>query len=210
MGLPENGFFSIIMTELIFATNNYNKVREVQAMLDESWHLKTLKEAGIETDIPEPYDTLEENALAKSRFIFERNGENCFSEDTGLEVYSLNNAPGVYSARYAGEHGNDKENIRKLLNELSGKNDRAAQFRTVISLILGGEKFSFEGICKGRITESPKGDKGFGYDPVFIPEGSDRTFAEMEMMEKNKFSHRKKAVAELLNFLSTHNGKNQN
>ncbi len=196
------------MRELIFATNNQHKVREVQSMLDESWKLKTLKDAGIETDIPEPYDTLEQNAMAKSRFIYGLNYENCFSEDTGLEVTALDNAPGVYSARYAGVHGNDKANIEKLLRELSGRNDRQARFRTVISLILDGKEYQFEGICDGKIAEAAKGENGFGYDPVFIPDGADQTFAEMDVTEKNKFSHRKKAVSQLLDFLRRYHGKN--
>lgn len=196
------------MTELIFATNNQNKIREVQSILNTNWKLKTLKEAGIEKDIPEPYDTLEENAHAKSKFIFDLTNENCFSEDTGLEVYALGNAPGVYSARYAGEHGNDQANIDKLLLELSAEQDRRAQFRTVISLVLDEKEYQFEGICVGKITDMARGENGFGYDPVFIPEGADKTFAEMDMVEKNKFSHRKKAVSQLLKFLSSYNGKN--
>lgn len=197
-------------TELIFATNNLHKIKEVQLMLDSSWRLITLKEAGIEADIPEPFDTLEDNAKAKSQFIFSATGKNCFSEDTGLEVESLNNLPGVRSARYAGIHGNDKANIQKLLQNMVNALNRNAQFRTVISLILSGTEYQFEGICKGTIISTPKGINGFGYDPVFIPNGAEITFAEMDITEKNRFSHRKKAVTQLLQFLKQYNGPDKN
>jgi len=198
------------MNELIFATNNQHKINEVQSMLDVSWKLITLKEAGIATEIPEPFDTLEDNAGAKSQFIFNATGKDCFSEDTGLEVMALNNAPGVHSARYAGEHGNDKANIEKLLQQLMSIQHRTARFRTIISLILKGKEYRFEGTCPGIITSFPKGENGFGYDPVFIPEGADKTFAEMNMEEKNSYSHRKKAVSQLLQFLNQYNGQSKN
>lgn len=186
---------------MIFATNNTNKVKEVQAVLPASLHVKTLKEAGIDIDIPEPHDTLEANALEKARVIHQMTGKDCFSEDTGLEVEALNGEPGVRSARYAGEVKSDTANMTLLLHKLEGSENRQARFRTVIALILDGKEHLFEGICEGRIIAAPKGSEGFGYDPIFIPDGSESTFAEMGMDEKNKFSHRKKAVAQLVTFL---------
>lgn len=196
------------MSILIFATNNNNKIQEIRSIVHHDLQIIGLSEAGIITDIPEPYPTLEENAREKSTFIFKLTNSDCFSEDTGLEVSALNGEPGVKSARYAGEENDNQKNIEKLLNNMASMNDRNAQFRTVISLILNGEEMQFEGICKGIITQSQRGDKGFGYDAIFIPEGSDKTFAEMEMVEKNKFSHRKKATSKLIDFLSKHHGKN--
>lgn len=186
---------------LIFATNNANKVKEVQAVLPASLQVQTLKEAGIDIDIPEPHDTLEANALEKARVIHQMTGKDCFSEDTGLEVAALNGEPGVRSARYAGEVKSDAANMTLLLHKLEGSENRQARFRTVIALILDGKEHLFEGICEGRIIAAPKGSEGFGYDPIFVPNGSENTFAEMGMAEKNKFSHRKKAVAQLVTFL---------
>ncbi|MFZ1785682.1 MAG: RdgB/HAM1 family non-canonical purine NTP pyrophosphatase [Ferruginibacter sp.] len=197
------------MNNLIFATNNQNKVDEVRAVLGEIFNIITLKEAGIDIDIPEPHDTLEANATEKSKTINSLTGKNCFSEDTGLEVEALNGEPGVQSARYAGESGNFENNMEKLLTNLDPFENKAARFRTVISLILDGKEYFFEGICPGKIISERKGKKGFGYDPVFIPTGSDKTFAEMEMTEKNKFSHRKKAMEKLIHFLNTYYGKDQ-
>lgn len=191
------------MQTLIFATNNKNKVTEVRSILGNSFSILSLKEAGIDIDIPEPHDTLQDNAAEKANTVFALTGKNCFSEDTGLEVASLNNQPGVYSARYAGEHSNDEKNIAKLLHNLTGKN-RQARFRTVICLKKDGETYFFEGICNGTIAETPYGNSGFGYDPVFIPDGDTRTFAQMKMEEKNKFSHRKKAINQLIQFLQQH------
>ena len=188
--------------KLIFATNNQHKVDEIRAVLDNRLEMMTLKEAGINQDIPEPYDTLEANASVKSKTIQELTGLNCFSEDTGLEVEALQGEPGVKSARYAGENRSFDANIDKLLLNLEGQNNRKAQFRTVISLLIEGQEFLFEGICKGRITAEKRGNQGFGYDPVFIPEGSVRTFAEMTMEEKNQYSHRKKATEKLVAFLN--------
>lgn len=190
------------MNSIIFATNNQHKVDEVRAVLDKKFNIITLKEAGIDIDIPEPYDTLEANATEKSKTIFALTNKNCFSEDTGLEVAALNGEPGVKSARYAGDNRSFDANIDKLLINLKTANNKAARFRTVISLILDGEEFFFEGICPGKIISERKGNNGFGYDPVFVPAGSDKTFAEMEMAEKNKFSHRKKAMEKLINFLN--------
>jgi XTP/dITP diphosphohydrolase len=188
--------------KIIFATNNQHKVEEVKSLLPSSLSIISLKEAGIDVDIPEPYDTLQENAAEKARTIQTLTGENCFSEDTGLEVQALGGEPGVKSARYAGEGKSSQQNIEKLLARLGQQQDRRARFRTVICLILEGKEYQFEGICEGVITHDPKGDQGFGYDPVFIPNGAVRTFAEMGMAEKNKFSHRKKAVAKLVKFLN--------
>jgi len=189
------------MHTLIFATNNQNKVEEIRKVTNWLFNIITLKEAGIDIDIPEPHNTLEANATEKSTVIHAMTKENVFSEDTGLEVAALNGEPGVKSARYAGEGRDFQANIDKLLVNLEGQTDRQAQFRTVVSLILNEKEYLFEGICKGRITVEQKGLKGFGYDPVFIPEGADKTFAEMTMDEKNQYSHRKKAISKLIDFL---------
>jgi XTP/dITP diphosphohydrolase len=188
--------------KLIFATNNQHKVDEIRAVLQKGPEIITLKEAGIDIEIPEPYDTLEGNASGKSKTIFEMTGTDCFSEDTGLEVYALKGEPGVKSARYAGDNRSFDANIDKLLVNLAGKTDRKARFRTVISLLLKGKEYLFEGICEGTILAERKGMNGFGYDPVFIPEGSGKTFAEMDMSEKNQYSHRKKATEKLVAFLN--------
>ena len=196
------------MSALIFATNNNNKIQEIRSILNHDMQIIGLREAGINTDIPEPHPTLEENAREKSTFIFKLTNSDCFSEDTGLEVAALNGEPGVKSARYAGDENDNQKNIEKLLQKMSAINDRTAQFRTVISLIVNGEEMQFEGVCKGTIIETQRGNKGFGYDAIFIPEGSNKTFAEMEMTEKNIFSHRKKATSKLIDFLNNHHGKN--
>ena len=188
--------------KIIFATNNKNKVEEIKHLSHQKFEIFTLQEMGIDIDIPEPHDTLEANATEKSTTIYKLTNEAVFSEDTGLEVEALNGAPGVKSARYAGEGRNMQENIDKLFAELKDKPTRAAQFRTVVSLIIGGKEYQFEGICKGHITNEMDGTNGFGYDPVFIPAGSDITFANMDITEKNKFSHRKKAVQQLIDFLN--------
>lgn len=190
------------MDSIIFATNNQHKADEVRSVLGKRFNILTLKEAGIDIDIPEPHDTLEANATEKSKTIFTLTNKNCFSEDTGLEVEALNGEPGVKSARYAGEDRSFDDNIDKLLANLRSAHNKAARFRTVISLLLDGKEYYFEGICPGKIISERKGGNGFGYDPVFIPDGSDKTFAEMDMSEKNKFSHRKKAMEKLINFLN--------
>lgn len=195
------------MRSIIFATNNKNKVSEIRAVLKDSFQIISLKEAGIDIDIAEPHQTLEENAREKSATIYTITGKDCFSEDTGLEVAALNNEPGVRSARYAGDESDFKKNTEKLLENLKGHMDRQARFRTVISLMLNGKEYSFEGICNGTITNKEIGTNGFGYDPVFIPEGSTKTFAEMTMDEKNQYSHRKKATAKFAAFLNTQHGK---
>ena len=189
------------MDILIFATNNQHKVDEIRQVLKNNFNIITLKEAGINIDIPEPHDTLEANATEKSRTIHQLTNKNCFSEDTGLEVEALNGAPGVKSARYAGEGRSFDANIEKLLINLATAENKTARFRTVISLLIDGKEYLFEGICTGKIIEEKKGANGFGYDPVFIPDGSSKTFAEMDMAEKNKFSHRKKAMEKLVAFL---------
>jgi len=186
---------------LIFATNNAHKIEEIQAAIGQDLHVITLREAGIDIDIPEPHYTLEANALEKSSAIHRITGQNCFSEDTGLEVYSLGGEPGVKSARYAGDQRSDKDNIILLLHRLDAIPDRRARFRTVISLIWDDYQHLFEGICEGRILTAPIGENGFGYDPVFVPDGETRSFAQLSLQEKNRFSHRRKAADQLVAFL---------
>ncbi len=190
------------MKTLIFATNNNNKVIEVRSILQDKFKILSLAEAGINIDIPEPYNTLEENACEKARVINNLTKENCFAEDTGLEVEALNGEPGVKSARYAGEGRSFEKNIDKLLSNLKNTENRKAQFRTVVCLILNGQQNVFDGICKGTIIAGRRGLSGFGYDPIFIPDGAEKTFAEMALDEKNFFSHRKKAVEKLTNYLN--------
>lgn len=198
------------MTPLVFATNNANKVREIRSILDSSFHIITLQEAGIDIDIPEPHDTLEANAREKSSTILKLTGQDCFSEDTGLEVEALQGAPGVKSARYAGEGRSFEANIQLLLSNLAGNPNRTARFRTVISLQWKGREWQFEGICNGSILTAPTGSGGFGYDPIFVPDGSNKSFGEMTLEEKAQFSHRKKATAQLIQFLqSTTHGTHQ-
>jgi XTP/dITP diphosphohydrolase len=187
--------------QLIFATNNEHKVDEIRAILRGKYKITTLKEAGILIDIPEPYDTIEENAIEKARVIFSLTGKDCFGEDTGLEVEALNGEPGVKSARYAGEDKSFDKNVTKLLANLEGITNRKAQFRTVICLLLNGKQHIFEGSCKGLIIASERGSNGFGYDPVFVPAGADKTFGEMTLEEKNIYNHRRVAVDKLTAFL---------
>jgi XTP/dITP diphosphohydrolase len=188
--------------DLIFASNNKHKISEIQAIMPPQFRITSLIEAGIDIDIPEPHQTLEENALEKARTIYRMTSQSCFSEDTGLEVFNLNGEPGVQSARYAGEERSSAKNIQKLLDRLSEAKDRSAQFRAVICLIMQGQEYYFEGIAGGKIIEAPRGNEGFGYDPVFIPDGSDKTFAEMSMAEKNRYNHRRKAADRLVAFLN--------
>ena len=190
---------------LVFATNNRHKVDEIKIITGGKFNIITLQDAGIDIDIPEPYNTLEENAATKSETIFTLTGNNCFGDDTGLEVEALHGAPGVKSARYAGETKNFDANIDKLLTELANAANRKARFRTVISLIINSEKFLFEGICEGTILSERRGSNGFGYDPVFMPGGSNKSFGEMKMDEKNIFSHRRKATDKLVAFLKSYN-----
>lgn len=189
------------MSKLIFATNNQHKVDEIRQVLSSRFDIITLKEAGIDIEIPEPHDTLEANASEKSMTIFSLTQQNCFSEDTGLEVDYLNGEPGVLSATYAGNDRSFKANIEKLLQKMGDTEDRTARFRTIISLIIDKIEYQFEGVCEGRIILNERGDRGFGYDPVFIPEGSLLTFAEMSIREKSEFSHRKKAMDKLIAYL---------
>lgn len=189
--------------KIIFATNNQHKVDEIRAVTGSQFTIISLREAGIDIDIAEPYDTLEMNASAKSRTIYEMTGINCFSEDTGLEVTALNGEPGVKSARYAGEDRSFDANIDKVLFNLATKTDRSARFRTVISLIINGEEKFFEGVCEGQIIHERRGIHGFGYDPVFVPTGFDRTFAEMTLQEKAALSHRARATEKLVAYLDS-------
>ena len=187
---------------LVFATNNKHKLSEMSSILGDKIELLSLKDINCDVDIPETADTLEGNAILKSEFIYNNYNFNCFADDTGLEVEALNGEPGVYSARYAeGESHDSMANMKKLLSKLENVENRSAQFRTVISLILDGKNYIFEGIVKGRISKERKGEKGFGYDPIFIPEGYDKSFAELGEDVKNKISHRAKAVEKLIDFL---------
>ena len=187
--------------KLIFASNNQHKIEELKAFAGQDIELVSLQEAGIDIDIPEPHDTLEANASEKSWTIYKLTGQDCFSEDTGLEIEALNGEPGVKSARYAGESRSFKDNIEKVLNRLSSETNKTARFRAVISLLLDGKETQFEGICTGKIIDTSRGTDGFGYDPIFIPDGSNRTFAEMSLEEKNRFNHRTRAAAKLVTFL---------
>lgn len=189
------------MIKIVFATNNAHKIAEVKAVLGEGYELVTLKEVGITEDIPETGATLDENASLKARYVYNRTGLDCFADDTGLEVEALNGAPGVHSARYATDGHDFKANNRKLLHELQGADNRRARFRTVISLIRGGVEQHVEGIVEGTIAREESGAEGFGYDPLFIPTGHDRSFAEMSAEEKNAISHRGRAVAKLATIL---------
>ena len=188
--------------KFVFATNNAHKLEEVTAILGEKIELLSMKDIHCHADIPETADTLEGNALLKARYIFENYNMDCFADDTGLEVEALNGAPGVYSARYAGDAYNSEANMRKLLQDMEGIENRKAQFRTVFALIINGKEHLFEGIVKGEITKHRCGSSGFGYDPVFIPEGYTQTYAEMGNTLKNKISHRALATNKLCNFLS--------
>ena len=190
--------------KLVFATNNAHKLEEVAAILGDQVELLSLNDIGCQTDIPETAETLEGNALLKSSYIYKNYHLDCFADDTGLEVEALNGAPGVYSARYAGGEGHDAQaNMLKLLHELDGKENRKAQFRTAISLILDGKEYLFEGVIKGEIIKEKRGDSGVGYDPVFMTEGYDRTFAELGNDIKNQISHRALAVQKLCEFLQS-------
>ena len=189
------------MKKLVFSTNNRHKLEEVSAILGKDFQVLGLEDIGIYTDIPETGDTLEANALIKARYIWNHKGIDCFADDTGLEVEVLDNAPGVYSARYAGEQKDAKDNMRKLLSELEGKHNRKARFRTAIAAILDGKEYIFEGIIEGKIIDIPRGNAGFGYDPVFVPDGYDKTFAEMGNDIKNTISHRAIAVKKFCEFL---------
>lgn len=190
------------MKKLVFATNNAHKLDEIRAILGDKIEILSLNDINCHADIPETADTLQGNAALKAQYIYENYGLDCFADDTGLEVEALNGAPGIYSARYAGGEGHDSEaNMKKLLSEMQNKDNRKARFRTVICLIEGGKERFFEGIVNGSIIRERKGGSGFGYDPVFMPDGYSETFAEMGNDEKNKISHRARAVQKLCDYL---------
>ncbi|GET30525.1 non-canonical purine NTP diphosphatase [Prolixibacter sp. SD074] len=189
------------MKKLVFATNNPHKLRELREILGEQFELLSLNDIGCTDDIPETGDTLEDNAAQKSFYIWDRYHINCFADDTGLEIDALNGEPGVYSARYAGGAKDARENVKKVLRLMNGKTTRTARFRTVISLIINGKEMQFEGVAEGEILADTRGEAGFGYDPVFLPEGKEKSFAEMEAGEKNEISHRGRAVAKLVDYL---------
>ncbi len=188
--------------ELIFATNNLHKLTEIQSIIGDKLIIKSLAQIGCTDDIPETAPTLEGNALLKAQYVYDTYGKNCFADDTGLEIEALDGRPGVFSARYATDGHDFEANIDKVLNELKDIENRKARFRTVIALILNGTVHYFEGIVNGKIITERKGIKGFGYDPVFLPDGYLQTFAEMPLAEKNKISHRARAVAKLVDFLN--------
>ncbi len=188
--------------KLVFATQNENKAQEIQSLLPEYFKIITLKDIRCFDEIPETAETLEGNSLLKASFISETYNLNCFADDTGLEIEALDNRPGVNSARYAGPEKSAAANINKVLLELEGKTERNAQFRTLITLILNKSTFSFEGIVRGEIISEKRGENGFGYDPIFVPEGEIRTFAEMSLEEKNKHSHRARAFQKMIEFLN--------
>ena len=185
--------------KIVFATNNAHKLEEVAAILGENYEVLSLREIGCEADIPETADTFAGNALQKAHYVKEHFGYDCFADDSGLEVDALDGAPGVYSARYSG--GGSEENMTKLLHNLTGKSERGAQFRTVIALLIGEDTRLFEGIVRGSIIEERRGEGGFGYDPIFVPEGYDKTFAELGSEVKNRISHRAQAVEKLADYL---------
>jgi XTP/dITP diphosphohydrolase len=191
------------MKNLVFATSNPNKIKEANDLLPADLEVKGLKDIGCTEDVPETSPTIQGNALQKARYVFENYKVNCFSEDTGLEIDALNGEPGVYTARYAGEARDKEANMAKAIASLEGKSNRGAQFRTVIALIIDGEEHTFEGIARGTIAMQKQGTEGFGYDPIFIPAGFDRSFAQMTQAEKNEISHRGQAVRKLVKFLRT-------
>jgi XTP/dITP diphosphohydrolase len=187
----------MIKLSLVFASNNEHKLKEVREIIDDSFQILSLKDIGCFEDIPETADTLEGNALLKARHVKQKYGYDCFADDTGLEIRALHNAPGVYSARYAGEAKDSKANIRKVLEKMQGQTDRSARFRTVIALIIGEKEYLLEGIVEGSIAQEARGETGFGYDPIFIPKGYTKTFAELNAKEKNAISHRAEATKKL-------------
>lgn len=193
------------MKKLVFATNNQHKLQEIKEILKGKFEVISLKEINFFDEIEEPFETLEENALEKARVIHKFCGLDVFSDDTGLEVDALNGAPGVYSARYAGENCSFQDNVKKLLKALNSEENRKAKFRTVIALILNNKEYTFDGVVEGEITKEQNGSEGFGYDPIFKPEGFETTFAEMTSEAKNKISHRGRAVQKLATFLKTKN-----
>ena len=196
-----NHFLRMKLKKIVFATGNLNKLKEIKSAIN-SFEIVGLKEMGITEELPETGTTLKENALQKAKYVYDKTDVNCFSDDTGLEIESLNNRPGVYSAMYAGSDCNAENNMRKILSELKTFQNRKAKFKTVIALILNGKKFFFEGVVNGNILNEKKGSDGFGYDPVFRPCGYEKTFAQMSIGLKNKISHRGLAVKKLVAFLN--------
>ncbi len=189
--------------QLIFATHNQHKLQEIQSVLNNSFQLLSLADIGVHENIPETANNISENALLKARYIYNLYRQPCFADDTGLEIEAINGRPGVYSARYAGKNCNFDDNINKVLNEMLSISNRKACFRTVIALIINAKEYSFEGKIEGEILVSRKGKQGFGYDPIFRPKGYNKSFAEMEIIEKNRISHRGIAVNKLITFLNT-------
>lgn len=188
--------------EIIFATSNPNKIKEISAMLPKTIVIKGLKDIGCTEDIPETQPTIEGNAIQKAQYVYDKYGVNCFAEDTGLEIKALNGEPGVYSARYAGPQRSAEDNMAKAMKELQDKADRSARFKTVIALLIDGEITTFEGIINGQIIKEKRGTGGFGYDPIFMPDGYDQTFGELNAEVKNKISHRALATQKLISHLS--------
>lgn len=193
--------FEKLHMELVFATHNEHKLVEIRSLLPKNISLRSLSDIGCNEEIPETSKTLEGNALLKAKYVADRYGLPCFADDTGLEVVALNGAPGVYSARYAGEPKNEARNVEKLLSQLHGQKDRRAQFTTIIALCLGKDTHIFKGVIEGVIANIPRGLNGFGYDPVFLPDEVDKTFAELTLKEKNQLSHRARAFSKLINYL---------
>ena len=190
------------MKKIVFATNNEHKLKEIREILGDRFEIVSLKDIGCDVDIPETANTFEGNALQKAQFVYEHYKVPCFSDDTGLEIEALNGEPGVYSARYAGEEKNSEKNMQKVLEKLQGVTNRQAQFRTVIAYVDGKNNYFFEGIVRGTILDHKRGDKGFGYDPIFVPEGRTETFAELDMAVKNSMSHRGRAMEKFIAFFN--------
>lgn len=194
--------------KICFATNNPNKLKEIKSLVSSAFEITDLKSIGCTEELPETHETIEENSLEKAEYVYKNYGVPCFADDSGLAVEALNGAPGVYSAMYAGPQRSHEDNVNLLLKEMEGKENRSAQFKSVITFVDGKQVKAFEGISKGKIISAKKGDKGFGYDPVFIPEGDTRTYAEMSMEEKNKTNHRAKAFEKFVSFLSEYSVSN--
>lgn len=195
------------MNTLVFATNNPHKLKEIKAKIGETYEIKSLKDINAEEEIPEPYETLHENAFNKARFIHKKYGHDCFADDTGLVIDALDGRPGVFSARYAGPQCSFQDNVNKVLAEMREKKNRLARFKTVIALIIEEQEYQFEGTVEGHIISEERGDEGFGYDPIFMPQGFNQTFAEMPLDIKNRISHRGKAIAKLTEFLRNKAGQ---
>lgn len=191
--------------QLCFATNNAHKLAEIKALLGETFVLKTLKEIGCEEELPETTDTIEGNSRQKAEYVWEQFGIDCFADDSGLEITALNGAPGVHSAYYGGSR-DFQGNIARVLEELKSASDRSARFKTVITLVIQGNVYQFEGIITGQLLKEQRGSQGFGYDPIFVPDGHERTFAEMSIAEKGQISHRSRAFAQLVDFLQSYSG----